>query len=77
MTDNQAELRRVAEKVRAACVQAALEGYEQAGMDGLCHEGAWEAAIDAIRGLNLDRILQQPNGPQRTSQYENWRRGSG
>ncbi len=58
-TDDQAELRRVAERVRAACVQAALAGYEQAGMDGLCHEGAWEAAIDAIRSLNLDRVLQQ------------------
>ncbi len=59
VTDGQAELRRVAELIRAACVHAALEGYEQAGMDGLCHEGAWEAAIDAMRSLNLERILQQ------------------
>jgi hypothetical protein len=54
----QAELRRVAEMVRAACVDAALAGYEQASMDGLCHEGAWEVAVDAIRALNLDALLQ-------------------
>jgi hypothetical protein len=55
---DQVELRRVAEKVRVACVAAALDGYEQASMDGLCHAGAWEAAIDAIRALDLDALLQ-------------------
>jgi hypothetical protein len=49
--------RRIAEAVRAACVQAALDAYEQAGMDGLCHEGAWEAAVDAIRSLDLDGLI--------------------
>ncbi len=53
-----AQLRRVAEAVRAACVRAALDGYEQAGMDGLCHEGAWEAAVEAIRGLDLEPLLR-------------------
>ncbi len=52
------EAREIAEAVRAACVRAALEGYEQAGMDGLCHEGAWEAAVDAIRGLDLNAIIR-------------------
>ncbi len=56
MTENEA--RQVAEAVRAACVRAALEGYEQAGMDGLCHEGAWEAAVDAIRALDLNAIVR-------------------
>ncbi len=50
--------RRVAETVRAACVRAALEAYESASMDGLCHEGAWEAAIDAMRSMNLDTVLE-------------------
>ncbi len=50
--------RRVAETVRAACVRAALEAYESASMDGLCHEGAWEAAIDAMRSMDLDAVLQ-------------------
>ncbi len=50
--------RRIAEAVRAACVQAAIESYEQAGMAGLCAEGRWEAAVDALRALNLDAILK-------------------
>ncbi len=48
---------RLAEAVRNACVQAALQGYEQAAMDGLCHEGAFEAAVEAIRGLDIEAIL--------------------
>lgn len=34
----------IAEAVRAACAQAALDGYRRAGMDGLCAEGTWENA---------------------------------
>lgn len=47
----------LASTVRSACVRAALEGYEQAQIVGLCQEGAWEAAIDAIRMLDLKAIL--------------------
>jgi F0F1-type ATP synthase membrane subunit b/b' len=47
----QNEKRELAEAVQAACVQAAVAGYEQAAMDGLCHEGAMEVAVDAIRRL--------------------------
>lgn len=53
------EKHRVAEAVRQACVRAALEGYERAASDGLCHEGAWEAAVDAIRALDLNSIVQK------------------
>jgi hypothetical protein len=49
---------RLAEAVRAACIQAALAGYEDASISGLCHEGAWECAIDAIRSLDLEAIIQ-------------------
>jgi hypothetical protein len=51
--------RRLAEAIRAACLQAALDGYEDARMDGLCHEGAWENAIEAIRGLDIEAVLKQ------------------
>lgn len=51
--------RRCAERVRAACIQAALEGYEAAAISGLCHEGAWEAAIDAMRMLDIDMLAAQ------------------
>lgn len=54
---------KIAQAVRSACVLAVLEGYERAQIAGLCHEGAWEAAVDAIRMLDLNEILQQmPSG---------------
>ena len=52
------EKRRLAEAIRAACVRAALEGYERAAISGLCHEGAWECAVDAIRTLNLETVIK-------------------
>ena len=52
------EKRRLAESIRAACVKAALEGYERAAISGLCHEGAWECAVDAIRTLNLETVIK-------------------
>lgn len=47
---------RIAAAVRQACVLAALDGYERAQIAGLCQEGAWEAAIDAIRMIDLTRL---------------------
>jgi hypothetical protein len=51
---------RLAEAVRQACLQAALAGYEDARMSGLCYEGAWECAIDAIRTLKLETVTLRP-----------------
>lgn len=42
-----------AEHIRQACLQAALAAYEQGGLLGLCQEGRFELAMDAIRHLNL------------------------
>lgn len=53
--------RRIAETTRQACIEAALEGYESAAISGLCHEGAWENAISAIRRLDLEGIIN--DGP--------------
>ena len=50
---------RLAETIRQACIEAALQGYENAAISGLCHEGAWEMAIDAIRALNIVSIIQE------------------
>ena len=47
-----------AEAVRQACIAAALQAYEDAGISGLCHEGRWEYAVDAMRGLPLRPLLQ-------------------
>ena len=47
----------LAEAVRDACVRAAIDGYEHGGLSGLCAEGRFDMAIDAIRSLNLGRIV--------------------
>jgi hypothetical protein len=47
----------LAEAVRAACVAAAQRAYEEGGMRGLCAEGRWELAVDAMREFNLQGLL--------------------
>ena len=47
-----------AEAVRQACIAAALQAYEDAGVSGLCHEGRWEYAVDAMRGLPLRPLVE-------------------
>ncbi|MDT0634305.1 hypothetical protein [Spectribacter hydrogenoxidans] len=54
--DNAAAL---AERVREACIEAAIQGYEDAAMAGLCHEGCWEAAISAIRRLSVKALTAE------------------
>ena len=53
MTDS----RQLAEAVRAACIQAALDAYEEGGVLGLCAEGRWEYAISALRQLDVDALI--------------------
>jgi hypothetical protein len=48
----------MAETVRQACIDAALRAYEDAGCSGLCHEGRWEYAVDAMRGMDLRPLVQ-------------------
>jgi hypothetical protein len=50
------------EAVRAACLDAALLAYEDAGIRGLCADGRWEAALAAIRHLDLSGVLGRPAG---------------
>lgn len=49
----------LAEAVRAACLKAAAEAYENAGVRGLCEEGRWEAAMGALQSLDLDPLIRQ------------------
>ena len=49
----------LAKAVRDACVRVALSAYEDAAMNGLCHEGAWECAVDAVRSLDIERLLAE------------------
>lgn len=48
----------LAEAVRTACIEAAVTGYENAAMSGLCAEGAFEAAVSAIRMLDLKALTE-------------------
>ena len=52
-----------AEAVRGALIEAALDAYEDAGLSGLCAEGRWEAAVAAMRSLDVDaptRLVTEP-----------------
>jgi hypothetical protein len=51
------DIQRLADAVREACIRAALDGYEQGGLGGLCAEGRFEMAIDSVRALNLDGVV--------------------
>jgi hypothetical protein len=48
---------KLAEAIRTACLDAALRAYEEACISGLCADGRWEYAVQAIRELNLDKLL--------------------
>ena len=48
----------IAAGVRDACINAALAGYEDALISGLCGEGALEVAISAMRRLDLNETLE-------------------
>ena len=53
------------EAVRDACLKAARDAYENAGVSGLCQEGRWECAVAAIRSLDLHAIIDvMPDGPR-------------
>ena len=54
LNDSQA----LAEAIRAACIKAALDAYEEGGVLGLCAEGRWEYAISAIRQLDLAALIE-------------------
>jgi len=57
------EALRTAQAVRDACLMATLQAYEDAGLSGLCHEGRWEGAVDAIRTLALQALVQTLTSP--------------
>ncbi len=55
------EERRLADAVKNACLIAARHAAEDAGISGLCWEGRFEAALDAIRAIRVDdSLLSQP-----------------
>ena len=57
MSATREDRRQLAERVRAACVQAVQAGYERAKIAGLCEDGALEAALSAIHMLDIDAVV--------------------
>lgn len=49
----------LAEAVRAACEQAVVSAYEDAGLRGLCPAGRWEAALGALQSIDLQKLIAE------------------
>lgn len=49
----------LATEIRDECIRTALAAYESAAMSGLCGEGAFEAAISAMRMLDVKPLVEQ------------------
>lgn len=55
----QKDLLEFAQTVRDACAKAAGDGFEEAGIAGMCREGVIEYAQDNIRSVKLDDIIER------------------
>jgi hypothetical protein len=54
----------IARQVRDECIQTALSAYENASISGLCGEGAFEAAISALRMMDVETLVAGSGGPE-------------
>ena len=55
------DLEDLAKHIRERCIKAVLQAYEDAGMQGLCEEGRLEAAVEALRTVELAPLLRELN----------------
>ena len=53
------ELEDFAKRIRDACLEALLQAYEDAGVQGLCAEGRWEVAVGALKTVELAPLLRE------------------
>lgn len=58
MTDVTQRMDQQAEQIRSAMIRAFEQAYEDAGVRGLCPQGRYEAAIEAVRQLDLNAMRQ-------------------
>lgn len=49
--------------IRDAVLDLLLEAYEDAGLQGLCGEGRWEAAVGAVRAASAQTIARRAGAP--------------
>jgi hypothetical protein len=52
----------LAERIRHALIEAAQAAHTDAGIRGLCCEGAWEAVVSTLRGVDLAAIVAERTG---------------
>ena len=48
----------VPDAIRRALIDAAEAAYEDAGIQGLCAEGRWEAAVSAMRSVDVEAVAR-------------------
>jgi hypothetical protein len=53
------DMENLANRIREACLEAVLQAYEDAGIQGLCAEGRWEAAVGALKAVELAPLLRE------------------
>jgi hypothetical protein len=53
------DLEDCAKRIRRACLEALLQAYDDAGVQGLCAEGRWEAAVSALKTVDLAPLLRE------------------
>ena len=58
------DLENLAKRIRGTCIEAVLQAHEDAGIQGLCEEGRWEAAVDALRTVDLVPLLRELKHPR-------------
>jgi hypothetical protein len=51
------DTRPLAERLRQALIECATAALDDARLQGLCCEGGWEAAISAMRALDLTAVM--------------------
>lgn len=66
----------IAERIRHALLDAALQAYDEAGFRGLCAEGRWEAAVDALRAADLGSLLAEASEIEPSAAGEGGRPGT-
>lgn len=52
------ELYRFGAGVQSLCFEAARLAYDDAAMSGICEEGRIELALDAIRSLDISKLVR-------------------
>lgn len=55
----EADEARLAAAIRRACIEVLLDAHEDAGFQGLCAEGRFEAAVDRLRAISIDALLER------------------